>query len=164
MATTNNRSWKALLPRNGGIGVCPQIGRVKIPPVCPRSTLNLTGGRRIKTVRACWFEGDEARFVSPHAVDRSDPQGIGLVEGRRDGRIHRTSPANGMICLGRTTTSSSSPTWTSSDRKALETCPKIKYGWVRLRAQCKTNPILECHLFWAFRASKNSDRNCAIER
>lgn len=53
MATTNNRSWKALLPRNGGIGVCPQIGRVKIPPVCPRSTLNLTGGRRIKTVRAC---------------------------------------------------------------------------------------------------------------
>lgn len=27
-------------------------------------TLNLTGGRRIKTVRACWFEGDEARFVS----------------------------------------------------------------------------------------------------
>ena len=64
MATTNNRSWKALLPRNGGIGVCPQIGRVKIPPVCPRSTLNLTGGRRIKTVRACWFEGDEARFVS----------------------------------------------------------------------------------------------------
>ena len=35
MATTNNRSWKALLPRNGGIGVCPQIGRVKIPPVCP---------------------------------------------------------------------------------------------------------------------------------
>lgn len=61
MATTNNRSWKALLPRNGGIGVCPQIGRVKIPPVCPRSTLNLTGGRRIKTVRACWFEGDEAR-------------------------------------------------------------------------------------------------------
>ena len=64
MVTTNNRSWKALLPRNGGIGVCPQIGRVKIPPVCPRSTLNLTGGRRIKTVRACWFEGDEARFVS----------------------------------------------------------------------------------------------------
>ena len=63
MVTTNNRSWKALLPRNGGIGVCPQIGRVKIPPVCPRSTLNLTGGRRIKTVRACWFEGDEARFV-----------------------------------------------------------------------------------------------------
>ena len=51
MVTTNNRSWKALLPRNGGIGVCPQIGRVKIPPVCPRSTLNLTGGRRIKTVR-----------------------------------------------------------------------------------------------------------------
>lgn len=44
MVTTNNRSWKALLPRNGGIGVCPQIGRVKIPPVCPRSTLNLTGG------------------------------------------------------------------------------------------------------------------------
>ena len=64
MATTNNRSWKALLPRNGGIGVCPQIGRVKIPPVCPRSTLNLTGGRRIKTVRACWFEGDEARQVA----------------------------------------------------------------------------------------------------
>lgn len=64
MSTTNNRSWKALLPRNGGIGVCPQIGRVRIPPVCPRSTLNLTGGRRIKTVRACWFEGDEARFVS----------------------------------------------------------------------------------------------------
>lgn len=31
MATTNNRSWKELLPRNGGIGVCPQIGRVKIP-------------------------------------------------------------------------------------------------------------------------------------
>ena len=85
MVTTNNRSWKALLPRNGGIGVCPQIGRVKIPPVCPRSTLNLTGGRRIKTVRACWFEGDEARFVW------SDPQGIGIVEGRRDGRIHRTS-------------------------------------------------------------------------
>ena len=88
MVTTNNRSWKALLPRNGGIGVCPQIGRVKIPPVCPRSTLNLTGGRRIKTVRACWFEGT---FRLPHAIDRSNPQGTGIVEGRRNGRIHRTS-------------------------------------------------------------------------
>lgn len=61
---TKNRSWKALLPRNGGIGVCPQIGRVKILPTSSRPTLRLTGNRRIKGVRACWFEGDETRFVT----------------------------------------------------------------------------------------------------
>ncbi len=35
MVTTNNRSWKALLPRNGGIGVCPQIGRGEDPARLP---------------------------------------------------------------------------------------------------------------------------------
>ena len=32
MTTTNNRAWKALLARNGMIGMSPQVGRVKIPP------------------------------------------------------------------------------------------------------------------------------------
>ena len=31
--TTMNRAWKALLPRNGMIGMNPQVGRVKIPPI-----------------------------------------------------------------------------------------------------------------------------------
>lgn len=143
MATTNNRSWKALLPRNGGIGVCPQIGRVKIPPVCPRSTLNLTGGRRIKTVRACWFEGDEARFVSlMPSTGRIRKELDSLKGGETVEFIGR--PCEWHDMSGRTTTSSSSPTWTSSDRKALETCPKLKYGWTCLRTRRGTNPISEC--------------------
>ena len=47
MTTTNNRAWKALLPQNGMIGMSPQVGRVKIPPLSVRQTLNLTGGRKI---------------------------------------------------------------------------------------------------------------------
>jgi len=61
---TENESWRRLLPTNGGIGVCPQIGRVVIPPTCVRQTLHLTGNRRIKAVRAYWIEGKLARFVS----------------------------------------------------------------------------------------------------
>ena len=64
MTTTNNRAWKALLPQNGMIGMSPQVGRVKIPPIRVRQTLNLTGGRKIKAVKACWFEKDSARFVT----------------------------------------------------------------------------------------------------
>ena len=67
MATTNNRSWKALLPRNGGIGVCPQIGRVKIPPVCPRSTLNLTGGQTHQNRPRMLVRGRRGTFRLPHA-------------------------------------------------------------------------------------------------
>ena len=51
MTTTNNRAWKALLPQNGMIGMSPQVGRVKIPPISVRQTLNLTGGRKIKAVK-----------------------------------------------------------------------------------------------------------------
>lgn len=64
MTTTNNRAWKALLPQNGMIGMRPQVGRVKIPPISVRQTLNLTGGRKIKAVKACWLEKDSARFVT----------------------------------------------------------------------------------------------------
>lgn len=64
MTTTNNRAWKALLPQNGMIGMSPQVGRVKIPPIRVRQTLNLTGGRKIKAVKACWLEKDSARFVT----------------------------------------------------------------------------------------------------
>ena len=39
MTTTNNRAWKALLPQNGMIGMSPQVGRVKIPPIRVRQTL-----------------------------------------------------------------------------------------------------------------------------
>lgn len=62
--TTENRSWMKLLPANGGIGVCPQIGRVKIPPACIRKTLHLTNGRQIKGVTACWFENDSIRTLT----------------------------------------------------------------------------------------------------
>lgn len=59
-----NHDWKTMLPSDGAIGVCPQVGRVRIPPVAVRPTLTLTAGRRIKGVRACWFEGEAARFVT----------------------------------------------------------------------------------------------------
>lgn len=61
---SENHAWKTLLPDDGGLGMCPQIGRVWIPAVYTRPTLNLAGGRRIKGLRACWPEGKSTRFVT----------------------------------------------------------------------------------------------------
>ncbi len=60
----DNRAWKTLLPKDGGLGMCPQIGRVWIPAVYARPTLNLAGGGRIRGLRACWPEGGSTRFVT----------------------------------------------------------------------------------------------------
>lgn len=89
MTTTNNRAWKALLPQNGMIGMSPQVGRVKIPPIRVRQTLNLTGGRKIKAVKACCSK--KIRPDSSHlSLDGKTPPGNGLVERRRDHRIRGT--------------------------------------------------------------------------
>lgn len=63
MTTTNNRAWKALLPQNGMIGMSRR-SQGEDPSIRVRQTLNLTGGRKIKAVKACWFEKDSARFVT----------------------------------------------------------------------------------------------------
>lgn len=59
-----NHAWRTMLPSGGGFGMCPQVGRVWIPAVYSRPTLNLAGGRRIKGLRACWPEGGSTRFVT----------------------------------------------------------------------------------------------------
>ena len=90
MTTTNNRAWKALLPQNGMIGMSPQVGRVKIPPIRVRQTLNLTGGRKIKAVKACWLEKGFGQIRHTCPLDGKTPPGNGLVERRRDHRIRGT--------------------------------------------------------------------------
>lgn len=57
-------AWRALLPADGRIGVCTQVGRVFIPESCPRQTITMTGARLVRAVRACWPDGRFTRWVT----------------------------------------------------------------------------------------------------
>lgn len=62
--TATPPAWRALLPADGRIGVCTQVGRVFIPESCPRQTITMTGARLVRAVRACWPDGRFTRWVT----------------------------------------------------------------------------------------------------
>ena len=90
MTTTNNRAWKALLPQNGMIGMSPQVGRVKIPPISVRQNVEPDRSRKIKAVKHAGSKKIRPRFVTLDPLDGKTPPGNGLAERRRDHRIRGT--------------------------------------------------------------------------
>ncbi len=77
-------AWRALLPTDGRIGVCTQVGRVFIPDSCPRQTITMTGARLVRAVRACWPDGRFTRWVT---IIPGDGKTLRTINGLSGGEI-----------------------------------------------------------------------------
>lgn len=82
--TATPHAWRALLPADGRIGVCTQVGRVFIPESCPRQTITMTGARLVRAVRACWPDGRFTRWVT---IIPGDGRTLRTINGLSGGEI-----------------------------------------------------------------------------